>query len=74
MLGRINRVSLLSSAWFLWRIKLREEDPPVGQKDLFAQYIKFATPYKIAEKQSCAFSLDMRKSSTSDKLQGVVLM
>lgn len=59
MLGRIHRISLLSSASFLWRINLREEDPPVGQKGFFVQYIKFATPYEIAEKQFCALSLNL---------------
>lgn len=79
MLSRINRVSLFSSTSFLWRIKLREEDPSVGQKCLFAQYIEFTTPYEIAEKQFYALSLnlgalDIKKNSSTDKLQGVVLM
>ena len=59
MLGRIHRISLLSSASFLWRIKLKEEDPPVGQKGLFAQYIKFAIPCEIAENHFCALSLNL---------------
>lgn len=79
MLGRIHKGSLLSSASFLWRIKLSEEDPPEGQKGLFAQYKKFAAPYEISEMQFCSMSinlgaLDMRKNSITDKLQGVMFM